>query len=325
MHAIETHQLTKAFGALTAVHPLDIHVKKGEVFGLLGPNGAGKTTTISMLVTLLSPSGGTAKVNGFDVQTQPDLVRQSIGIVFQDESIDDELTAWENLDMHGRLYGMPWELRKKRIEEVLKLVGLQPRQDDVLKTYSGGMIRRLEIARGLMHHPNVLFLDEPTLGLDPQTRRHIWTYIRKLNRDEGVTVILTTHYMEEADFLCDRIAIMDQGKIVALDTPKKLKERDATLHVASGKIDELYQALSAMNPVRQNGKILIETSQPQRSLKRVLSIAEKRKLALTEIDVKKPTLEDIFVELTGHSIRDEKAGTSDRFKAYNRAMTGRRK
>ncbi|HOZ43532.1 MAG TPA: ATP-binding cassette domain-containing protein, partial [Methanoculleus sp.] len=202
MPAIDVRNLMKSFGDLTAVDNVSFAIASGEVFGLLGPNGAGKTTTISMLSTMQKPTSGTATVNGHDIVTAEDDVRKSIGIVFQDQSLDEELTAYENMDFHGRLYRIPGEERRQRIDELLTLVGLVDRKDDLVKTYSGGMRRRLEIARGLLHEPKVLFLDEPTLGLDPQTRNHLWEYIARLNEEKGITIILTTHYMEEADRLC---------------------------------------------------------------------------------------------------------------------------
>ena len=214
LHAIETHQLTKTYGSLKAVDSLDITVEPGEIFGFLGPNGAGKTTAISMLCTILKPTSGTATVNGFDIVHEANKVRKSIGIVFQDPSIDDRLTGRENLFMHANLYGVPASEQKERINRILKLVELEDRADDLLRTYSGGMRRRLEIGRGLIHYPKVLFLDEPTVGLDPQTRDHIWKYIKELKETHDITVVLTTHYMDEADRLSDRIAIMDHGKIV---------------------------------------------------------------------------------------------------------------
>ena len=223
-HAIETQQLTKAYGSLKAVDTLDITVEDGEIFGLLGPNGAGKTTTISMLCTILKPTSGTATVNGFDIVKEANKVRKSIGIVFQDPSIDDRLTGRENLYMHANLYGVPASEQKERINRILKLVELEDRANDLLRTYSGGMRRRLELGRGLIHYPKVLFLDEPTVGLDPQTRDHIWKYIKELKEAHDITVVLTTHYMDEADRLSDRIGIMDHGKIVILDTPSKLKD-----------------------------------------------------------------------------------------------------
>jgi len=200
-------------------------VERGEILGFLGPNGAGKTTTLNMLATLQRPTSGTAIVNGHDILKEPDEVRHSVGFVFQDPTLDTELTGRENLDFHGRIYGLKRDVRQKRIEEVLELVQLTDRQSDLVKTYSGGMKRRLEIGRGLLHHPEVLFLDEPTLGLDPQTRSSIWEHIQHLNQEKMITIILTTHYTEEADRLCNRILIIDFGKIVALDTPENLKAR----------------------------------------------------------------------------------------------------
>jgi ABC-2 type transport system ATP-binding protein len=223
MLAIEVKNLTKEFNDLKAVDGISFQVQEGEIFGLLGPNGAGKTTTIKMLTTLLKPTGGEAKVWGYDVLKEKDKVRNSVGIVFQEPALDNRLTGYENLDFHARLYGLTKEIREKRIKEVLNLVELQDKAKVLVKDYSGGMQRRLEIARGLMHYPKVLFLDEPTLGLDIQTRRHIWDYILKLNEKEKTTIILTTHYMEEADYLCQRIAIIDFGKIIALDNPQNLK------------------------------------------------------------------------------------------------------
>ena len=225
MFVIETYNLTKSYNGFRAVDSISLNIKKGELFGLLGPNGAGKTTFVSMLATVRKPSSGSARLCSYDVEKEQDDVRRSIGIVFQDPSLDDELYGRENLDLHGRLYHMKKEVRKKRMDDVLKLVGLTQKAGMKVKTYSGGMRRRIEIARGLMHKPRVLFLDEPTLGLDPQTRRTIWEFIKKLKK-EGVTIILTTHYMEEAEQLCDRVAIIDHGKIIALDTPARLKKRN---------------------------------------------------------------------------------------------------
>ncbi|MFX0168631.1 MAG: ATP-binding cassette domain-containing protein, partial [Candidatus Hodarchaeota archaeon] len=224
MSIIEVKELTKVFnGNLTAVDNISFTVDEGEIFGFLGPNGAGKTTTLNMLATLLRPTNGTAIVNGFDILKEPDNVRRSIGFVFQDPTLDIELTGRENLDFHGRIYGLTKQQRQERIKEILEVVQLTERADVYVKTYSGGMKRRLEIARGLLHYPKVLFLDEPTLGLDPQTRRAIWEYIQRLNREQNVTIILTTHYTTEADYLCNRIQIIDFGKIVALDTTENLK------------------------------------------------------------------------------------------------------
>lgn len=215
--------MTKRYEKLTAVDNLSLDIEQGEVFGLLGQNGAGKTTVIHMLATLLKPTSGSATVNNFDIQKEPDKVRTSIGIVFQVPSSDDLLTGYENLQIHAMLYGVDPSIREKRIQDALELVGLTERKDDQVKKYSGGMRRRLEIARGLIHSPKVLFLDEPTLGLDPSSRETMWKYIQQLVKQEKLTIILTTHYMEEADMLCNRIGIMDKGKIIALDTPTNLK------------------------------------------------------------------------------------------------------
>lgn len=238
MFAIETNNLTKEFDGIKAINDLNLKITQGEIFGLLGPNGAGKTTLISMLSTLLRPSSGTAKVNGFDIIKHRKEVRRSIGIVFQDPSLDTRLTGIENLEMHAGLYGVPKTERKNRINEILEIVALSDRANDIVRTYSGGMKRRLEIARGLIHYPKILFLDEPTLGLDPQTREYLWEYIKKLADREKITILVTTHYMDEADFLCNRVAIMDHGEIKVLDEPENLKnslEGDmVTLEVEDG-------------------------------------------------------------------------------------------
>jgi ABC-2 type transport system ATP-binding protein len=220
---IEVKNLVKKFGDFTAVDDISFSVAKGEIFAFLGPNGAGKSTTIKMLTTLLHPTSGSIELNGANPVKDANAVRKSFGIVFQDPSLDDELTAQENMEIHGALYGMPAKLRKDRGEELLKFVELWDRKDSLVKEFSGGMKRRLEIARGLMHHPKVMFLDEPTLGLDPQTRNHMWSYLQNLNKTEGVTVFFTTHYMEEADKIAQRIAIIDHGKIVASGTSQELK------------------------------------------------------------------------------------------------------
>ena len=222
---IEVTELSKNFGALTAVDAISFSVAAGEIFALLGPNGAGKSTTIKMLTTLLRPSAGAIKLNGHDPVTEPDAVRRSFGIVFQDPSLDDELTAWENLEFHGVLYGLPKALRRSRIDMLLGFVGLAERRRSLVKEFSGGMKRRLEIARGLLHHPKILFLDEPTLGLDPQTRNHLWHYLLELNDAEGVTIFFTTHYMDEADRIAARIAIIDHGRIVAMGSGPELKRQ----------------------------------------------------------------------------------------------------
>lgn len=226
--AIKVDNLTKKFGDFVAVDKISFQVKKGQIFAFLGPNGAGKSTTIKMLTTLLLPTSGTIKINGFDPTSEQDQVRKSFGIVFQDPSLDEELTAYENMDFHGVLYKVPSSLRKSRIEELLKIVDLWDRKDDLVKTFSGGMRRRLEIARGLLHHPSIFFLDEPTLGLDPQTRNQMWEYVKNLNISEGITVFFTTHYMEEAERVAQEIAIIDHGKIINTGTSTQLKKQTKT-------------------------------------------------------------------------------------------------
>lgn len=326
MAAIEINELTKKFGEFTAVDSVNLEIQEGELFGLLGPNGAGKTTTISMLATMVKPTSGSATLNGIDIKDQ-DKVRRTIGIVFQDPSLDDELTGRENLDFHGRLYHMPTELRKKRIEEVLKLVQLEDKANLKTKTYSGGMKRRLEIARGLMHHPKILFLDEPTLGLDPQTRRNIWDHIEKLNKNEKLTIILTTHYMEEADYLCDRIAIIDHGKIIALDTPDELKkvmggdviEIEADAHLKDILKFDWIKHLEIIN-----GKINMTVADGEKSIPKILETASQHAVQIKSVNLKKPTLEDVFIHYTGRTIRDEEASTRDMLKTQMRSSGWRR-
>ena len=228
MPIIEVKNLTKKFNGFTAVDNISFDIEKGEIFAFLGPNGAGKSTIIKMLTTLLEPSNGSINLNGHDTAKNQNAVRESFGIVFQDPSLDDELTAWENLEFHGVLYKIPKKLRRERIEQMLKFVELWDRKADLVKKFSGGMKRRLEIARGLLHHPKIFFLDEPTLGLDPQTRNHIWNYIAELNKNEGITIFFTTHYMEEAEKMANKIAVIDHGKIIAQGTSKELKEKTNT-------------------------------------------------------------------------------------------------
>jgi ABC-2 type transport system ATP-binding protein len=310
-YAIETSELTKRFNGLVAVDKLNISVEQGEVFGLLGPNGAGKTTTISMLCTLLKPSSGSAKVNGFDIVKQDTQVRNSIGIVFQDPSIDDRLTGRENLYMHANLYGVPTSEQKPRIDRVLKLVELDARADDLMRTYSGGMRRRLEIARGLIHYPKILFLDEPTIGLDPQTREHIWTYIEDLRKAHEVTMILTTHYMDEADRLSDRIAIMDYGKIVASDTPVKLKDtlEGDVISIKTKEAEKLSSLVAGtagvlkINTVNEGLDLTVRGGKTL--LPRIVETAAKDGIFIESVSLREPNLADVFLHYTGRAIRAE--------------------
>jgi len=306
---IETNELTKNFGSLAAVDKLTISVKSGEIFSLLGPNGAGKTTTISMLCTILRPTSGTARVNGFDVVKDAVQVRKSIGIVFQDPSIDDRMTGRENLSMHANLYGVPVAEQKSRIDEVLDLVKLEDRADDLMRTYSGGMRRRLELARGLIHFPKVLFLDEPTLGLDPQTREHIWTYIKALKEKHDITVVLTTHYMDEADRLSDRIAIMDYGKIVILDAPHELKEtlEGDVISVGTSDVEAVRKLVNEKMGLRQtavvDGALEITVRNGRAMLPRIMELATANNIYVDSLVLREPNLEDVFLHYTGRTMR----------------------
>jgi ABC-2 type transport system ATP-binding protein len=305
MHIIETKSLTKRYKEITAVDNLNLKVKEGEIFGLLGPNGAGKTTVLLMLTTLKQPTSGTAKVNNFDIIKRPEKVRKSIGIVFQDPSSDDILTGYENLKLHGMLYDMPDDLKEKRIKEVLELVDLTDRKNDLVKKYSGGMRRRLELARGLMHHPKVLFLDEPTLGLDPQSREHIWNYIEKLAREERITIIITTHYMDEADKLCDRLAIIDHGKIIVLGTPEKLK-KDLGGDIIRLKAKDLnVEVLNRLKYVKKidkcDSEVCLTVKDANKHLQEILKLVGK----VESVEIRSPTLDDVFLHYTGRAIRED--------------------
>jgi ABC-2 type transport system ATP-binding protein len=306
MSIINVQNLSKQFKSLKAVNDISFSVDEGEVFGFLGPNGAGKTTTINILCTLLSPSAGSARIAGCDCVTMPDAVRAAIGLIFQDTTLDTGLTAYENLKFHAYLYNLDRKLTERRIDEMLEVVELQARKNDIIKSFSGGMKRRLEIARGLLHYPRVLFLDEPTLGLDPQTRNTIWDFINALRKKEKITVFMTTHYMEEAEN-CGRIGIIDHGKIIALDTPARLKE---TVH---GDIVNLVTTDNsrAMQEIQQrfgfsarieNGGLSLEAEKGDEFIPKLLQALSVRTLS---VGLKKPTLNDVFLRLTGRTIRDE--------------------
>ncbi|MGB8310030.1 MAG: ATP-binding cassette domain-containing protein, partial [Methanoregula sp.] len=323
--ALHIDNLTKRFNELVAVDKISLDIDHGEIFGLLGPNGAGKTTTISMLSTMLKPTSGSATVNGIDIERNEDGVRKSIGIVFQDQSLDEELTAWENMDFHGRLYRVPADLRKQRITELLNLVELENRKDDIVKTFSGGMRRRLEIARGLLHHPAVLFLDEPTLGLDPQTRNHLWQYIATLAKEKGITIILTTHYMEEADQLCNRVAIIDHGKIIALDAPKNLKDGIGgdVVTVRSPDPAAVVAALSEpwITRVEQhNDEVVINLKNAEQHISAIVTLLNSKQVSIESLAIHKPTLEDVFLFFTGKTIRDEEADHKTNMRMYQRMV-----
>lgn len=310
MYIVETFDLTKDYNGLRAVNKVNLKIKKGEVFGLLGPNGAGKTTLISMLCTILKPTSGTAKVNGFDIIKEKEQVRKSIGIVFQDPSLDDRLTARENLKIHAGLYGVPKNEREKRIDEVLEMVELKERENEIVRKFSGGMKRRLEIARGLIHYPRVLFLDEPTIGLDPQTRKHIWEYIQNLAKRENITILLTTHYMEEADALCDRIAIIDKGEIKALGRPEDLKRRvgeDVILLEVerANNVEKLRNLKNVLNVKVVGNKIYVSAKNGDRLIPKIFEAAKKIGVKIKSINMRKPSLDDVFIHYTGREMVDE--------------------
>ncbi len=321
MELIKVEHLTKRFGDLTAVDDISFSIKQGEIFGFLGPNGAGKTTTLSILSTLLSPTGGSATVNGYNATTQKAQVRRSIGVVFQDPTLDEELTAWENMDIHRRLYGM----RKSRgkINELLSLVELENRKKQLVKNFSGGMKRRLEIARGLLHEPSILFLDEPTLGLDPQTRNHLWDYIRNMNQEKKVTIILTTHYMDEAEKLSDRVAIIDKGKIVALDTPGALKEEvgGSVIRIESKETTKVRDKLAGLDWLKNlslhNGFVDLTLQNAEKRIAEVIKMLNE--VTIDSVSLKIPTLEDVFLNYTGKTIREQEASAKDRMRQHRKA------
>jgi ABC-2 type transport system ATP-binding protein len=297
---------------------VNLKIEKGEIFGLLGPNGAGKSTLIKMLTTMLRPSSGTASILGHDIIQEMDAVRSCIGVVFQDATLDGKLTARENLDFHAQLYNIGRNIgrnmRSKRIDDVLDLVDLRDKADVMVEKYSGGMQRRLAIARGLINHPQVLFLDEPTLGLDAQTRHHIWEYIKELNVHEGMTILLTTHYMEEADRLCERVAIIDKGRIMALDTPEHLKDAVGTDMITMQVQNDgefLLKVLSNFPWVSSfemlNGQLVLHVDDAPSRIPRVIIEAAKNNITINSVISEKPTLEDVFLKFTGRSMREGEA------------------
>ncbi len=321
-YIIKVENLVKRFGELVAVDNISFTVPSGEIFGFLGPNGAGKTTTINILCTLSKPTSGRATINGFDVVRQQNQVRQSIGLVFQDPSLDERLSGIQNLRFHALVYNVPASVRQKRIEEVLTMVELWDKRHNIVHTYSGGMKRRLEMARGLLHHPKVLFLDEPTLGLDPQTRNRIWEYILELRRREGTTIFLTTHYMDEAE-KADRIAIIDYGKLVAIDTAEELKKLVGK-DIISLKTDDNNRAAEEIQlryriEARYDSDgLTFEVASGEEFLPAFIKEFDTKILS---VSLRRPSLDDVFLKLTGREIRQEEV--SDTFKAMVR-QHGRR-
>ncbi len=325
MPIIKVEDLARSFNGLWAVDGVSFEVEEGTCFGFLGPNGAGKTTTIKILCTLLRPTRGQALVCGFDVRKEPQRVRQAIGIIFQEASLDDRLTAYENLKFHGIIYKLPRQKLHKQIDQVLAMVELSERRNSLVRYFSGGMKRRLEIARGLLHAPKVLFLDEPTLGLDPQTRSRIWDYLHYLRAQKQITIFLTTHYMEEAEN-CDRIAIIDYGKIIALDTPDNLKRRlegdmitvrTENDELAEKEISERYRV-----PTKRDSSGIHFAM--ERSEAFVPQLIRNAQVPIISVSIRRPTLDDVFLQLTGREIRAEVASAKDRLKGEMRRIRGMR-
>ncbi len=325
--AISVRDLVKSYGEVRAVRGVNFEVAMGEVFGFLGPNGAGKTTTINMLCTLAKPTSGNASVAGHDVVSARDDVRRNIGLVFQDPTLDGYLTAAQNLRLHAELYGVQSDLVVPRMRQVMEMVGLWDRKDSVVGTFSGGMRRRLEIARGLMHSPRVLFLDEPTIGLDPQTRRSIWSYIRELKEREEITIFMTTHYMDEAEW-CDRIAIMDHGEIVALDSPAALKAGVGTDRVTihtddNDKAIEALERQFGVEAKESEGAVFFGVPAGEEFVPRLFAEFE---MPIRSVSVSRPTLDDVFMSYTGSTIRDaEEDQSKHRNRVMMQMMTGGRR
>jgi ABC-2 type transport system ATP-binding protein len=323
--AVEVLGLAKRYGDFDAVKGIDFTVGAGETFGFLGPNGAGKSTTIKMLCTLANPTGGTARVAGFDVVGERAMVRRNIGLVFQDTTLDGYLSAIQNLEFHAELYDMPKDLVADRMHQVMDMVGLWDRRDQRVDTFSGGMKRRLEIARGLMHSPRVLFLDEPTVGLDPQTRSSIWGYIHELREQEQITIFLTTHYMDEAEH-CDRIAIIDAGELKVLDTPEALKAGVGTDRIQIETADDeaaivALKAHFAIEATISEGKVTINVPEGERFVPQLFA---ELGVPISSVSVARPTLDDVFMHITGRTIRDAEASAGDRFRAATAAFRGSR-
>jgi ABC-2 type transport system ATP-binding protein len=307
---ISVKGLSHKYGDLKAVDNISFNVEKGKIFSFLGPNGAGKTTTINILITLLPIQDGTVSISGYDLKTQHKNVRKSVGIVFQEETLDRDLTVWETMEFHGRIYSLPKDVRATRIDELLKVVELIDKRDELVKNLSGGMKRRLEIARGLLTRPKVLFLDEPTIGLDPQTRYSVWDYIKKVNK-EGVTIFLTTHYMDEADQLSDVINIIDNGEIIAKGTSNSLKDEIGKdmIYLETEKDEKSTKILKKISEIKKiksssKGLVISLNVEGSRFLPKLIKKIENEGIEIKSVNLKKPSLDDVFIHFTGHELRE---------------------
>ena len=327
MHAIKVDSLSKHFQKFKAVDDISFQIEQGEIFGFLGPNGAGKSTTMMILTTLLKPTSGNASVQGFDVVTQAKKVRENIGFVQQEIGVDEYLTGKENLIFQSRISQMPKEQVQSRIDEVISLVELEEKQNEAAITYSGGMRKRLDIACGLLHRPKVLFLDEPTVGLDIQTRRKIWEYIRKIHKEFEMTLFVSTHYMEEADKLCDRVGIIDYGKIQVIDTPEIMKNAMGSDMISFSLIDGIakqdelinrIQQIEFVNQVtRKQGEVTIKSSQCSEVIPKIFQTTSEMNIEIDSLSLNKPTLDDVFISYTGHNLRDDTTQKLNKRKEFN--------
>ena len=327
MYASKVDSLSKNFEKFKAVDNISFEIEQGEIFGFLGPNGAGKSTTMMILTTLLKPTSGNASVQGFDVVTQAKKVRENIGFVQQEIGVDEYLTGRENLVFQSRISQMPKELVKSRIDEVISLVELEEKQNEAAITYSGGMRKRLDIACGLIHRPRVLFLDEPTVGLDIQTRRKIWEYIRKIHKEFEMTLFVSTHYMEEADKLCDRVGIIDYGKIQVIDTPEIMKNAMGSDMISFSLIDGIakqdelvtrIKQIEFVNQVtRKQGEITIKSSQCSEVIPKIFQTTSEMNIEIDSLSLNKPTLDDVFISYTGHNLRDDTTQKLNKRKEFN--------
>jgi len=326
--AVQISNLTKRFGNLVAVDRINLDIQSDEIFGLLGPNGSGKTTLIRMLTTILQPTDGTAKVAGYDIRKNPTQVRESIGVVSQAMTLDIELTAWENMDLYAKYYNVPREIRSTRIRELLKVVGLAERANFTVGSFSGGMKRRLELVRSLVHHPKILFLDEPTTGLDPQARNAVWEYLKKIHKEEQITMVITTHYLDEAEVLCNKVGIVDFGKLVEVGTPNELKRKIMGGDVVEAEFstlpDEAFNELESSDFVvklnKRDNSLTILAKNGAEAVPKIIELVNAKGGKIRSVTLREPTLDDVFLHYTGRSIREDTVVTKKKFVSTWAAM-----